>query len=570
MTPRSETASPLKILALCLLCLTTAGCAHITECGEKFGRFAKKRADKAAYTIIDRKLTEELLEQGIEEGAPFTIEQIADEATSHVLSTAGRVDPSRDVFTTHTSHLISLSDALYIAFANNRQYLADKENLFSQALGLTESRRNFNVIFANDITGGASLTRSETGHGTAAGSDREWFGSHDWRTSIKKTFFTGATISVGIAHDFTRFFTGASRPAGSSSMSFNIIQPLLNGAGKLVARESLTQAERNMIYNVRDFNRVEKEFAIQIITSYFRLLQSLDTVRNQKLDYESSLYSANRSASFAEAGRVSELDADEARQNVLGARNRWNERQVSYQDELDSFKVFLGLPISLNIAPDPKELEELAERGLVEPDMDLTRALEIALENRLDLKTTHDQLDDTWRGARIALRDFLPTLDLGYSYTTSESRTKDRPFPRFRNNNQTWSLDIGLPTDWTPRRNNYREALIDHERQRRVLEEKRDNVVLEVKQRWRQLEFQRKSHEIAKMSVEIAERRQDAAEMLQEVGRATQRQITDAQEDLLLSRDGLTAALVNYTIQRLEFWHSIERLKIDSKGMWYE
>ena len=71
-------------------------------------------------------------------------------------------------------------------------------------------------------------------------------------------------------------------------------------------------------------------------------------------------------------------------------------------------------------------------------------------------------------------------------------------------------------------------------------------------------------------SVRLAERQLESSLLLQELGRAIQRDITEAQENLLAARDSLTAALVTYTIKRLRFWHAIERLRIDPKGMWYE
>ncbi|MFW6303328.1 MAG: TolC family protein, partial [Candidatus Sumerlaeota bacterium] len=108
------------------------------------------------------------------------------------------------------------------------------------------------------------------------------------------------------------------------------------------------------------------------------------------------------------------------------------------------------------------------------------------------------------------------------------------------------------------------------DRAERELDESRDRVVLGVKDAWRQLEFQRKKYEIQQESVRLAERRVESALLLQEMGNAVQRDVTEAQESLLDARNGLTEALVAYTIQRLEFWHAIEALDIDVEGMWYE
>jgi len=58
--------------------------------------------------------------------------------------------------------------------------------------------------------------------------------------------------------------------------------------------------------------------------------------------------------------------------------------------------------------------------------------------------------------------------------------------------------------------------------------------------------------------------------LLLKQGKALTRDLLDAQDDLLSSRNDATIALIDYTINRLSFWNAIERFEIDSKGMWYE
>ncbi|MFW5870206.1 MAG: TolC family protein, partial [Candidatus Sumerlaeota bacterium] len=498
---------------------------------------------------------------------PFTIDRVEDPAMERVLLEAGEVDLFDTRFTT-PSLTLELSDTLAIAFARSRDYQTRKEDLFVSALDLSGTRYDFGFLWSAGAN--ASADRSETGYNSPQGTSTETFGRTRLRGAVEKTLATGAVISLNLTHNFTRYWTNDPRPDGTASVGFSVVQPLLRGAGALVAHEPLRQSERNMIYAVRDFSRYEKDFAIDIISQYFNLLSTLDRLENQRLDYETAVYSADRSTAWAEAGRVSELEADQARQRVLTARNAWNDRQAQYQEQLDRFKIALGLPIILDIGPDPDELERLAERGLVWPDMQLSQAVDQALDKRLDLKTTGDRLADRERKVKIALQNFLPNLDLGFDASVYESREKFRPLPRWGNNDQSVSLDLGLPLDWTPRRNNYRRALIERDRAERELDESRDRVVLGVKDAWRQLEFQRKKYEIQQESVRLAERRVESALLLQEMGNAVQRDVTEAQESLLDARNGLTEALVAYTIQRLEFWHAIEALDIDVEGMWYE
>ena len=72
------------------------------------------------------------------------------------------------------------------------------------------------------------------------------------------------------------------------------------------------------------------------------------------------------------------------------------------------------------------------------------------------------------------------------------------------------------------------------------------------------------------LSVSLAERRMENTNLLLKQGKALTRDLLDAQDDLLSSRNEATIALIDYTINRLSFWNAIERFKIDPKGMWYE
>ncbi len=531
---------------------------------QRFGNFVEKRADKAALKVIEQKQIETL-----GKADAFTIKQVPSDAYDRVMTKADHVNLDEKADYTTPSLTLGLADTLAIAFARSREYQTRKEALFNDALDLTDARYEFGPQWS--FSGTASANKRRTGYNADIKPTTEKFGKTDFTAGIKKTLFTGATISLKLTHNFTRYWTNEPRPGGTSTAALSIVQPLLRGAGWLVAREPIRQAERNMIYSIRRFSRFEKEFAIDIISQYFNLLSSLDSLKNQRMDYETAVFSAERSAAWAQAGRISELEADQARQRVLSARNAWNEQQARYEESLDRFKITLGLPVALDIGPDPKELKDLAQRGLVWPDMKLPQAVKMAEENRLDLKTLTDEVADKERAVKIALRDFLPQLDLGFDASMWEDRDKYRPIPsKWGDNQQSVSIDWGLPLDWTPRRNRYRKALISLQAAKRQLEQSHDEILIEVKNAWRQLEFQRKRYEIQRQSVQLAERRVESALLLQEMGKAVQRDVTEAQEALLDARNGETSALVGYTIQRLQFWHAIEALEIDTEGMWYE
>jgi len=529
-----------KAAILCVFAAVTASCTQI-------GNFAEKRADRAAYGNIQGAQL-----RALGKSEAFTIDAAEGSRIREMLEQEANAEQAT---------LLTLSDTLAIAMANSRSYQSRKESLFIQALNLTQTQKDFNWD-----TSASSLNASSSY--TSDGSTTETFGDNgldgNLTLAVTRTLASGAKVTLNYTESIVNYFTSPDSSSESSVLSFNIVQPLLNGFGPLVSMEPLRQAERNMIYSVRDFKRYQQGFVIDITSQYYSTLRSRDQLNNARKNYENALKSREQSEAYAKAGRIADFQAAQARQSELNAADNWAIALASYQSALDDFRYTLGLPIDLNVEPDPTELDALAQRGLVGLDITLEEAVTSASSNRLDLITRRQQVEDQERNLEISRRNFLPNLDVEYNVS--------KDFANAGTNGTQQALDVGLniPFDWTEKRNAYRIAQINMERERRGLEEDEGNVLREVRDLWRKLERNRSVYKNRLLSVTLAERRMENTSLLLKQGKALTRDLLDAQDDLLSSRNDATIALIDYTINRLSFWNAIERFEIDSKGMWYE
>lgn len=528
----------------------------INSCTQ-IGNYAEKRADRAAYGNI----------RGAQHSAwgasdPFSISEDNEELLRELIA----IDQMQE-----EAQILSLSDTLALAMANSRSYQTRKESLFIQALTLTETQKNFNWdTRASDFTATTEATKNPVyaSNGNVTGSTTETFGekgvSGDITAGVARTLVTGAKLSLGFTREFVRSFSSPDSSSESSEVSLNIVQPLLNGFGPLVSKEGLRQAERDMVYAVRDFQRFQQRFVIDIASQYYATIQTRDRLINERRNFESAVANGEQTKSMAKAGRIKEFEAAQAQQSELNAADRLTLSVSNYQAALDDYRFALGIPIDLNVEPDPAELELLVTRGLVVLDLDLETALESALSNRLDLITQREQVEDRGRKLEIARRNFLPNLDVEYEIRTDASfNTGDEA-------TQQMQARLNLPFDWTEKRNKYRLAQISFDREQRALEADEDDVRRDVRDLWRRLERNRSVYNNRLLSVKLSERRVENTEMLLQQGKVQTRDLLDAQDDLLSSRNEATTALVDYTINRLRFWNAIERFEIDPKGMWYE
>lgn len=542
------------LLGLLLGLLGLGGCARI-------GQFARTRADHAASKIITEKQKAALGKSG-----GFTIDEAEDETTRDLLRRVKRLDWANDAFTTPTT-MISLAQALALAIANSRDYKTQREALFAQALALTETRRNFGALYT--ATGFAHWDQNNTASGSAGGAS-ESFGTRGLTAGVTRLLATGAQVGLDFSHQFVRSLDGHAQASSANTLAFSVVQPLLNGFGPLVTQEPLRQKERNMVYAVRAFRRYQQSFVIDVASRYYALLAAQDQLRNGHRNYESADLNWRKLRRYAEGGRYTEIDVGQARQKVLEAEAGLSSTDKDYSRKLDQFKYFLGLPIDLDLGPDAQELGAIAARGLLRPDMTLREAVDTALRGRLDLASTHDAVEDSQRQVKIAEQNFLPTLSAFFRYSATKSTGHEGLELDFKNHDNQYGFDLTLPLDWTVRRNSFRLALLAQSQAQRTYDQARDALILEVRDAWRELDEQRTHYGIQQEASTLAERQVQSTSMMLQMGRATPRDMLEAQDNLLLTRNAVTSALIAHTIQRLRFWNAIERLAVDSKGMWYE
>src|SRR5439155_26190617 len=143
----------------------------------------------------------------------------------------------------------------------------------------------------------------------------------------------------------------------SSQLSATFMRPLLRNAGFKRESENLIQAERRLLYDLRDFTRFRKDFSVQIATAYYGVLRSRDTVRNSFLNLQSSRKNAERSRALAQEGRITQSDLGRLEQQELSTESSCINAVRTYKQALDNFKIQLGLSVGTTFLPDDPERE---------------------------------------------------------------------------------------------------------------------------------------------------------------------------------------------------------------------
>jgi outer membrane protein TolC len=451
---------------------------------------------------------------------------------------------------------LTLADAVAIATIRSREYQTQKETLYSRGLSLTLQRHAFARRWFGTIDAG--YTRDGADESVDAGGN----------LGFGQLLADGTQISAAIATDWLRYLTGDPRTSARSLLSAGITRPLLGGSSREYVLENLTQSERDLLYQIRIFNRYRKQFVVDIVTSYFRVLQSLDSVGNAENNYESLQLSYERARMRAEAGRVPPIEAAQTEQQMLQARDNLARAVRTYQQALDRFKLDLAIPVDSQIELDAEVLRELSSMQIIEPNFPVDDAMETALAYRLDLANAYDQVEDAGRKVNVAIEDLKARLDLtgNVRYGSTDPTGFDRL--RFHEGAYDVGLELDLPLDKKNERNAFRRAQIAFMQAQRSYEQAVDEVKLDVRNAYRSLIEAARRYEIQKISLDLARRRVESASMLFEAGRAQARDLLDAQAALLDAQNSTTSTLVDFMVARLSFYRDIELLKIRPDGLW--
>jgi hypothetical protein len=154
-------------------------------------------------------------------------------------------------------YLLRIEQAMELGLVNSREFQTRREDLYLTALPVTRER----FAFASQYYAWGQAIRERTGANTVFGEGDRW--SFASSTGFSKLFSTGALLLVGFANQTVVNLGNPANTQGTvsqSTLDLDIIQPLLRGGGRAATLEPLTLAERNLLYEIRDYARFRKQY----------------------------------------------------------------------------------------------------------------------------------------------------------------------------------------------------------------------------------------------------------------------------------------------------------------------
>lgn len=460
---------------------------------------------------------------------------------------------------------LSLKEALYVAARNDRRYQRLKEDVFFKALDMDYQQYAFETSFSGAML---ALLSGDFGVDKA---------SLENDAAVRRKMPDGTDIVGRLALDIVSLLREDWRRVAFSG-DVTVTVPLMRGAGREIVMEPLTQAERNLVYAIRTFAHYRQTYAVAVAKGYYRVLELEQQLKNAQENERRLALNSLRAEMMFEAGRMQRIQVDQARTDLLKALEGVISARKSFETQLDTFKVLIGLPPEGRVTLELDDLHRLEEqmageagtkRDAVSDFPEEGEACRIALAERNDLFVVRSQLEDTARGVKIAA-DAL-RADVALSGTLSMDRSRTSGNNRFTGD-EAWSAGVkaGFPWDRRKERNAFKKQLVALEQAKRGVEEQEDGIKQAVRSGFRSLVAARASYENQVEAMKVAKARVESNNLFLQSGRSSMRDILEAESAMLSARNALCSAVILWRVSELELRRDMGVLEISDSGMWRE
>ena len=560
-------------------------------------------------------------------------------------------------------YLLTMEKAFQLAIMNSRYYQFQLENMYVNALPVTLQRFSFGPQFVAGLTPSTGIAGAGTTNGgrlpavTGPNSfiyNTRGTGSQSSGLNIStvagvgKLFDNGAQVLLSFANQLVFNFVGKNpmQPTVHSFLPFQAVVPFLRGGGRAVTLEALTQAERSLLYSVRSFAKFRQEFTVATLTGgtvqtfgsnvttggftsagnsdpttgFLNVVEDVQLLENnaKNLAVFERFLAVYKELVNGESSGLTQLQVDQVNQNVQNARSTLIQAQTQYRNDLDMFKIQLGMPPDVPLVIDrtrtrpfklifeeidkwatsPKrelaqlddivarlpDLEDLVlegrsvqdvfeERDVAHLEDLLLTAERVALENRLDLMNARAQLYDTWRQIRVSANALKGVLTATVTNQILTPPTTNNPFG-FVSQARDFSLVINaeLPLVRVAERNNFRTQLINYQRQRRTLQNTEDFLKNQLRMEIRQMQVIYTQFKIAERNLVLSVRVKDQSfEQIiappqpnaQSQGAVQTVNLINAQSSVINNENNLVTLWYQYQLFRLQVYRDLGILPFD-------
>ena len=441
---------------------------------------------------------------------------------------------------------LKLEDCIRIAMRKNLQLMMEEYGLRMTVADLSGSYARFFPQFAVD---GVMQKAEENRPFEAKNPEDPTRLTYDKNAIVAKVqqdFITGATLTF--AADLRRDINSPDRfgapPTRTENRGYSITleQPLLRDAWFTIAKSPITLARQQMEIRENEFYDMKLRTVFDVKQAYYNVIlqRELIKVTEAALVRDSTL--VRLSESKVRVNLATRRDVLSAQIRFAEDRAAYIAAQTEYERALDNLKDVLGLPIEMEISLEDVQL------GYSPEPLDEEFLIRHALENNPLIKSLKKSIENLQLRHKVAKNMLLPQLNLVMQYNGQFDSDRDQ-LKTIESNDFQVGLSLSYPFL-------NRQAAAEAEKARLALRQEelrlRDyqrQLKLSIREVVRATYSNIEEIEALKISIEAAQEKVEFATMMFNLGRASNLDVTDAQEALLKAQTQYLKKLIDYHLQ---------------------
>ncbi len=417
---------------------------------------------------------------------------------------------------------LTLSQAIELALSKNRNLRSSYYSIQSQEFSLAATESAFDVKVS---------PVGEVGIESSADEESSWSAGG----TIRKKFTTG--IEFGLSPS-----VGKGENDFSAALNFKLDVPLFRGWGEAKALDPVYSSrfalsEANYSLRLAQVNLVLE--TVQVVYEVIGQQEIIRIIQEQLGPLQEYLIVTKVKE---KAGIVSQMDVYRSELRIKGEQANLASAQEQEKNSSDRLKQVLALPLE-------KKLLIQAPISYEEVEADLPSFIQIAMENRLEVKRKRDSIVEKKRKQKLAEHNLQPDLKLiagynrlGYSDTFGDS---------FRFDEGLWSVRLSSTTDLARSEEHaaYEQSRILVRQEELGFQTVRENIVQEIRMRLNGLEKAKQRITINQGQINDALGKLKLADIKFRFGEADNFDLVQAQSELQQARIGLVGEKIRYILE---------------------
>lgn len=359
--------------------------------------------------------------------------------------------------------VLNLTNAISRALNDNRQLMRVIDGVTTADYGIELANNEFNIQWSpNSRAGYVGGGHAGTGWSVGGGLD------------ISKKFTTGTEITVGPSIlKFPNHY--------HTEIKAIISQPLLRGLGKEYQLSGILAAQFAKRTACRQLYMAQVKLIIRTVQTLYEVVKAEKNLSLHQESYERIRQFYQAAILKEKLGLSDALDVYRAETELRFSEDGLKGAEERLQGVEDILRELLALPLDAKIKVDVPLIYTFNS-------LELDKAIQLALENRIEVDQDEDQWSENKRLTRMAKNNLYPELNLVFNYSNCG---RDEIFTRActRHRESTWGIGFTTASNFDPLAEKiaYEQSLMAVSDIARGVEDTEASLIIDVKRAFRHL-----------------------------------------------------------------------------------